>query len=118
MPLTFAEGFSVDYYAGGYVLIDIVDGDRVLLLPDGVSLVKGQKPFAVVKLTLDGYGWQTVNLNQTNLPEDPLFLYPEQTFSVESVFVGPGGIVGSPAIGTKPLQSLICAVDVGEAVVS
>ena len=56
---------------------------RLLLLPDGASLVKGQKPFAVVKLTLDGYGWQTVNLNQTNLPEDPLFLYPEQTFSVE-----------------------------------
>lgn len=56
---------------------------RLLLLPDGTSLVKGQKPFAVVKLTLNGYGWETVDLNQTNLPEDPLFLYPEQAFSVE-----------------------------------
>ena len=56
---------------------------RLLLLPDGVTLVKGQKPFAVVKLELDGYGWQTIDLNQTNLPEDPLFTYPEQTFAVE-----------------------------------
>lgn len=56
---------------------------RLLLLPDGASLTKGQKPFAVVKLTLDGYGWETVDMNQTNLPEDPLFVYPEQTFSVE-----------------------------------
>ena len=56
---------------------------RLLLLPDGVTQVKGQKPFAVVKLELDGYGWQTIDLNQTNLPEDPLFTYPEQTFAVE-----------------------------------
>ena len=37
MPLTFAEGFSVNYYAGGFVLIDIADGDRILLLPDGAE---------------------------------------------------------------------------------
>lgn len=37
MPLTYAEGFSVDYYEGGYVLIDIVDGDRVMILPDGAE---------------------------------------------------------------------------------
>ena len=37
MPLTYAEGFSVDYYAGDYVLIDIADGDRILLLPDGAE---------------------------------------------------------------------------------
>ena len=37
MPLTYAEGFSVDEYAGGYTLIDIVDGDRILLLPDGAD---------------------------------------------------------------------------------
>ena len=41
MPLTFAEGFTVDYYAGGYVLIDIVDGDRILLLPDGAQAPEG-----------------------------------------------------------------------------
>ena len=41
MPLTYAEGFSVDYYEGGYVLIDIVDGDRVLLLPDGAEAPAG-----------------------------------------------------------------------------
>ena len=41
MPLTYATGFSVDYYEGGYVLIDIVDGDRVLLLPDGGDAPEG-----------------------------------------------------------------------------
>lgn len=41
MPLTYAEGFSVDYYEGGYVLIDIVDGDRILLLPDGAEAPEG-----------------------------------------------------------------------------
>ena len=56
---------------------------RLLLIPDGTSLLKGQKPFAVVKLTLDGYGWKSINMNQTNLPEDALFTYPEQTFAVE-----------------------------------
>lgn len=38
MPLTYAEGFSVDYYEGGYALIDIVDGDRVLVAPEGAAL--------------------------------------------------------------------------------
>lgn len=41
MPLTYAEGFSVDYYAGGYTLIDIVDGDRILMLPDGADAPEG-----------------------------------------------------------------------------
>lgn len=41
MPLTYAEGFSVDYYEGGYVLIDIVDGDRILMLPDGADAPDG-----------------------------------------------------------------------------
>lgn len=41
MPLTYAENFSVDYYEGGYVLIDVVDGDRLLLLPDGAEAPAG-----------------------------------------------------------------------------
>ena len=41
MPLTFAEGFSVDYYEGGYKLIDIANGDRVLLLPEGSEAPDG-----------------------------------------------------------------------------
>ena len=41
LPLTYATGFSVDYYEGGYVLIDIVDGDRVLLLPEGGEAPEG-----------------------------------------------------------------------------
>lgn len=38
MPLKYAEGFTVDYYEGGYALIDIVDGDRALVIPEGGSI--------------------------------------------------------------------------------
>ena len=41
MPLIYAEGFSVDYYAGGYALIDIVDGDRALVVPEGAEVPSG-----------------------------------------------------------------------------
>ena len=41
MPLTYAEGFSVDYYDGGYALIDIVDGDRALVVPEGADAPDG-----------------------------------------------------------------------------
>ncbi len=56
---------------------------RLLLLPDGVSLVKGQKPFANVTLTLEDCEWKTLTMDESALPEDPLFVYPEQDFSVE-----------------------------------
>lgn len=56
---------------------------RLLLVPDGLSLAKGQKPFATVTLTLKGYDWKTLELDQDDLPEDPLFAYPQQTFAVE-----------------------------------
>ena len=56
---------------------------RLLLVPDGLSLVKGQKLFAMVTLTLKGYDWMTLELDQDNLPENPLFTYPEQQFAVE-----------------------------------
>ena len=38
MPLKYATGFSVDYYEGGYALIDIVDGDRALVIPEGAAV--------------------------------------------------------------------------------
>ena len=41
LPLTFAQSFSVDYYAGGYTFIDIVDGDRILLVPEGGAAPDG-----------------------------------------------------------------------------
>lgn len=56
---------------------------RALLVPDGLALVKGQKPFATVTLTLKGYDWKTLELDQADLPENPLFTYPEQKFAVE-----------------------------------
>lgn len=56
---------------------------RLLQVPDGLSLAAGEKPFATVTLTLDGYDWKTMELDQSLLPESELFTYPEQTFSVE-----------------------------------
>ena len=41
MELTYATGFSVDYYEGGYKLIDIVDGDRCLVVPEGGEAPEG-----------------------------------------------------------------------------
>jgi len=56
---------------------------RVIQLPDGVSLASGQKQFAMVKITLDGCGWETRELDITNLPEDPLLIYPEQQITID-----------------------------------
>ena len=41
MPLKYAECFSVNYYEGGYALIDIVDGDTILVVPEGLEAPKG-----------------------------------------------------------------------------
>ena len=41
MELAYATGFSVDYYAGGYKRIDIVDGDRFLVVPEGQTAPEG-----------------------------------------------------------------------------
>ncbi len=56
---------------------------RLLMLPDGTTLVPGQKQFATVTLQLDDHEWKTLTLDQDDLPADPLFTYPEQTFELE-----------------------------------
>ena len=48
LPLTYAECFSVDYYEGGYALIDIVDGDRYLVVPEGMTVPDGLDPQIIV----------------------------------------------------------------------
>src|SRR5699024_9215491 len=48
LPLTYAEGFTVDYYAGGYALIDVVDGERYLVVPEGMAVPEGLDPQIVV----------------------------------------------------------------------
>ena len=54
MELTYATGFSVDYYEGGYKLIDIVDGDRYLVVPEGQSAPEGlDKDIVVLRQPLD-----------------------------------------------------------------
>lgn len=41
LELSYAENFSVDYYAGGYALLSIVDGSRFLVVPQGASVPEG-----------------------------------------------------------------------------
>ena len=48
MPLDYAECFSVDYYAGGYALIDVKDGARCLAVPEGMPVPEGLDPAIVV----------------------------------------------------------------------
>ena len=37
MELTYAQCFQVDYYEGGYALIDVKDGARYLVVPEGAA---------------------------------------------------------------------------------
>ena len=41
MPLSYAENFSVDYYADGYALITISDGSRFLVVPEDGDTPEG-----------------------------------------------------------------------------
>lgn len=38
MELQYAENFSVDYYEGGYTLLSIKDGTRILVVPEGKDI--------------------------------------------------------------------------------
>ena len=60
-----------------------MDFARTLQLPDGVSLVEGQKQFAWVRIQLNNCGWKQITLNEANLPESDLLIYPEQTIAVD-----------------------------------
>lgn len=41
IKLQYAENFSVDYYEGGYTLLKIMDGTRILVVPEGREIPKG-----------------------------------------------------------------------------
>lgn len=41
MELTYADRFSVDYYEGGYALIDVQDEARYLVVPEGMTAPEG-----------------------------------------------------------------------------
>jgi len=38
MELQYAENFSVDYYEGGYTLLTVKDGTRILVVPEGKDI--------------------------------------------------------------------------------
>lgn len=44
----YAEGFSVDYYAGGYALIDVRDSGRYLVVPEGMNVPETLDPAITV----------------------------------------------------------------------
>ena len=48
MELVYAEGFSVDFYSGGYALIDVKDDARYLVVPQGKDAPEGLDPAIVV----------------------------------------------------------------------
>ena len=48
MELAYAEAFSVDFYEGGYALIDVPDGARCLTVPEGMPVPEGLDPEIVV----------------------------------------------------------------------
>ncbi len=54
MKLQYATGFSVDYYAGGYKLIDIPESGRYLIVPEGKEAPAGlDADVAVLQQPLD-----------------------------------------------------------------
>ena len=48
MELAYAEGFSVDFYEGGYALIDVKDSARYLVVPADMPVPDGLNPRIVV----------------------------------------------------------------------
>lgn len=41
LQLQYATQYSVDFYEGGYALVDVVDGDRVLIVPEDGEVPEG-----------------------------------------------------------------------------
>ncbi|MGN0352663.1 MAG: ABC transporter substrate-binding protein [Roseburia sp.] len=41
MELQYADNFSVDYYEGGYTLLTVMDGTRILVVPEGKDIPEG-----------------------------------------------------------------------------
>lgn len=41
MELQYAENFSVDYYEGGYRLLTVTDGTKLLVIPEGKAIPEG-----------------------------------------------------------------------------
>ena len=48
MELQYAKGFSVDYYKGGYKLISIIDGTKLLIVPEGMSVPEDTEDDTIV----------------------------------------------------------------------
>ncbi len=48
MVLQYAEGFHVEYYAGGYALIDVGGLESYLVVPEGMEAPEGLSPSVVV----------------------------------------------------------------------
>lgn len=48
MDLAYADGFTVDYYEGGYALIDVKESARYLAVPAGCPVPEGLDPSIVI----------------------------------------------------------------------
>ena len=50
-PLDYATQFSADCYEGGYVMIDIPDAGRFLVVPEGLRSSRVTRPFSPTSAT-------------------------------------------------------------------
>ncbi|MBE5865056.1 MAG: hypothetical protein E7292_02425 [Lachnospiraceae bacterium] len=41
MELQYAENFSIDYYEGGYTMLTVKDGTKLLVVPEGEEVPEG-----------------------------------------------------------------------------
>ena len=48
LALKYAEGFTVDFYDGGYALIDVKDSARYLVVPESMPVPEGLNPAIIV----------------------------------------------------------------------
>ena len=48
MELQYVKGFSVDYYKGGYKLISVIDGRKLLIVPEGMSVPEDTEDDTIV----------------------------------------------------------------------
>ncbi|MBR5537137.1 MAG: hypothetical protein IKU58_04495 [Clostridia bacterium] len=59
----------------------VIQFKRVILPPNGVSVAKGQQQYATITLSVDGYDWKNIMLDENDLPKNELFVYPNQVMT-------------------------------------
>lgn len=64
---------------------------RIILPPNGVTVGKNQQQHATVTLSVEGYDWKNIMLDESDLPKNDLFIYPSQVLTYR--LFGPADIL-------------------------